>query len=238
MARIMEVENLEVVYGVIKALQGISFYIDEGEIVTIIGANGAGKSSTLRAVSGMVRPSSGKVMFKDKDITNSPSHLIARQGLSHVPEGRGMLTKLTVEENLILATYNRKDNAKVKEDMADVYRQFPRLSERKKQASGNLSGGEQQMLAIGRALMTGADTLLLDEPSMGLAPLIVKEIFAVIKRINQAGKTILLVEQNAITALHTAHRAYILENGAVLKSGKASELIDDPQVKAAYLGGH
>ncbi|HBW37752.1 ABC transporter ATP-binding protein [Desulfosporosinus sp. BICA1-9] len=238
MARIMEVENLEVVYGVIKALQGISFYIDEGEIVTIIGANGAGKSSTLRAVSGMVRPSSGKVMFKNKDITNSPSHLIARQGLSHVPEGRGMLTKLTVEENLILATYNRKDNAKVKEDMADVYRQFPRLSERKKQASGNLSGGEQQMLAIGRALMTGADTLLLDEPSMGLAPLIVKEIFAVIKRINQAGKTILLVEQNAITALHTAHRAYILENGAVLKSGKASELIDDPQVKAAYLGGH
>lgn len=238
MARIMEVENLEVVYGVIKALQGISFYIDEGEIVTIIGANGAGKSSTLRAVSGMVRPSSGKVMFKDKDITTSPSHLIARQGLSHVPEGRGMLTKLTVEENLVLATYNRKDNAKVKEDMADVYRQFPRLSERKKQASGNLSGGEQQMLAIGRALMTGADTLLLDEPSMGLAPLIVKEIFAVIKRINQAGKTILLVEQNAMTALHTAHRAYILENGAVLKSGNASELIDDPQVKAAYLGGH
>ncbi|GAB6154820.1 ABC transporter ATP-binding protein [Desulfosporosinus burensis] len=238
MARIMEVENLEVVYGVIKALQGISFYIDEGEIVTIIGANGAGKSSTLRAVSGMVRPSSGKVMFKNKDITNSPSHLIARQGLSHVPEGRGMLTKLTVEENLILATYNRKDQAKVKEDMEDVYRQFPRLSERKKQASGNLSGGEQQMLAIGRALMTGADTLLLDEPSMGLAPLFVKEIFAVIKRINQAGKTILLVEQNAMTALHTAHRAYILENGAVLKSGKASELIDDPQVKAAYLGGH
>jgi branched-chain amino acid transport system ATP-binding protein len=238
MAKIMEVENLEVVYGVIKALQGISFYIDEGEIVTIIGANGAGKSSTLRAVSGMVRPSSGKVMFKNKDITNSPSHLIARQGLSHVPEGRGMLTKLTVEENLILATYNRKDHPKVKEDMEDVYKQFPRLSERKKQAAGNLSGGEQQMLAIGRALMTGADTLLLDEPSMGLAPLFVKEIFDVIKRINHAGKTILLVEQNAMTALHTAHRAYILENGAVLKSGIASNLISDPEVKAAYLGGH
>ena len=238
MTKIMEVENLEVVYGVIKALQGISFYIDEGEIVTIIGANGAGKSSTLRAVSGMVRPSSGKVRFKNNDITNSPSHLIARQGLSHVPEGRGMLTKLTVEENLILATYNRKDHAKVKEDMEDVYKQFPRLSERKKQASGNLSGGEQQMLAIGRALMTGADTLLLDEPSMGLAPLIVKEIFAVIKRINQAGKTILLVEQNAMTALNTAHRAYILENGAFLKSGKACDLISDPDVKAAYLGGH
>lgn len=238
MAKIMEVENLEVVYGVIKALQGISFYIDEGEIVTIIGANGAGKSSTLRAISGMVRPSSGKVRFKNKDITNSPSHLIARQGLSHVPEGRGMLTKLTVEENLILATYNRKDHAKVKEDMEEVYKQFPRLSERKKQASGNLSGGEQQMLAIGRALMTGADTLLLDEPSMGLAPLIVKEIFEVIKRMNQAGKTILLVEQNAMTALHTAHRAYILENGAVLKSGLAANLISDPEVKAAYLGGH
>lgn len=238
MAKIMEVENLEVVYGVIKALQGISFYINEGEIVTIIGANGAGKSSALRAVSGMVRPSSGTILFKNKDITNSPSHLIARQGLSHVPEGRGMLKKLTVEENLILATYNRKDHAKVKEDMEDVYKQFPRLSERKKQAAGNLSGGEQQMLAIGRALMTGADTLLLDEPSMGLAPLFVKEIFAVIKRINQAGKTVLLVEQNAMTALHTAHRAYILENGAVLKSGKASDLINDPEVKTAYLGGH
>ncbi|KJR48185.1 Branched-chain amino acid transport ATP-binding protein LivF [Desulfosporosinus sp. I2] len=238
MTKIMEVEDLEVVYGVIKALQGISFYIDEGEIVTIIGANGAGKSSTLRAISGMVRPSSGKVRFKNKDITNSPSHLIARQGLSHVPEGRGMLTKLTVEENLILATYNRKDHAKVKEDMEEVYKQFPRLSERKKQASGNLSGGEQQMLAIGRALMTGADTLLLDEPSMGLAPLIVKEIFEVIKRLNQAGKTILLVEQNAMTALNTAHRAYILENGAVLKSGLAADLISDPEVKAAYLGGH
>lgn len=238
MAKIMEVENLEVVYGVIKALQGISFYIDEGEIVTIIGANGAGKSSTLRAVSGMVRPTSGMIRFKNKDITNSPSHLIARQGLSHVPEGRGMLTKLTVEENLILATYNRKDHVKVKEDMKDVYKQFPRLSERKKQAAGNLSGGEQQMLAIGRALMTGADTLLLDEPSMGLAPLFVKEIFAVIKRINQAGKTVLLVEQNAMTALNTAHRAYILENGALLKSGKASDLISDPEVKAAYLGGN
>lgn len=238
MSKIMEVENLEVVYGVIKALQGISFYIEEGEIVTIIGANGAGKSSTLRAISGMIHPSSGKIRFKNKDVTHSPSHIIARQGLSHVPEGRGMLTKLTVEENLVLATYNRKDHSQVKKDMEDVYQQFPRLAERKKQAAGSLSGGEQQMLAIARALMTGADTLLLDEPSMGLAPLIVKEIFAVIKRINHTGKTILLVEQNAMTALSTAHRAYILENGAVLKSGKAGELISDPEVKAAYLGGH
>lgn len=238
MTRIMEVENLEVVYGVIKALQGVSFHVDEGEIVTIIGANGAGKSSALRAVSGMVRPSSGKVRFKNKEVTNSPSHLIARQGLSHVPEGRGVFTKLTVEENLLVATYNRKDHQKIKDDLQEVYQQFPRLSERRKQAAGSLSGGEQQMLAIGRALMTGADTLLLDEPSMGLAPLIVQEIFTVIKRINQLGKTILLVEQNAMTALRTAHRAYILETGQVLKSGKALDLISDPEVKAAYLGGH
>ncbi|MDI6879628.1 MAG: ABC transporter ATP-binding protein [Desulfitobacteriaceae bacterium] len=218
---------------------GVFYFQDrEGEIVTLIGANGAGKSSTLRAISGMVHPSSGKVKFKNKDITDSPSHIIARQGLSHVPEGRGMFTKLTVEENLILAAYNRKDHPKVREDMEDVYKQFSRLSERKKQAAGSLSGGEQQMLAIGRAIMSGADTLLLDEPSMGLAPLIVKEIFAVIKRINEAGKTILLVEQNAMTALRTAHRAYILENGLVLKSGKAADLISDPEVRAAYLGGH
>ena len=235
---LIEVENLEVTYGVIKALQGISFHVDQGEIVTIIGANGAGKSSTLRAVSGMVKSGSGRVRFKNREITNAAAHLIARQGLSHVPEGRGVLTKLTVEENLLVATANRKDHQKIKGDLQEVYRQFPRLSERHKQAAGSLSGGEQQMLAIGRALMSGADTLLLDEPSMGLAPLIVQEIFAVIKKINLTGKTILLVEQNAMTALRTAHRAYILETGRVLKSGKAADLIHDPEVKAAYLGGH
>lgn len=235
---LMEVENLEVTYGVIKALQGVSFYIDEGEIVTIIGANGAGKSSTLRAVSGMVKSTGGLVRFKNRDVTNNPSHMIARHGLSHVPEGRGVFTRLTVVENLQVATANRKDNNKIKEDLLEVYRLFPRLSERKKQAAGSLSGGEQQMLAIGRALMSGANTLLLDEPSMGLAPVLVKEIFAVIKKINQTGKTILLVEQNAMSALRTAHRAYILETGRVLKSGKASDLINDPEVKVAYLGGH
>ncbi|GAB6174085.1 ABC transporter ATP-binding protein [Paradesulfitobacterium aromaticivorans] len=238
MTKVLEVENLEVTYGVIRALQGISFYVEQGEIVTIIGANGAGKSSTLRAISGVVRPSAGKIRLNNNDITNSPSHLIARRGLSLVPEGRGVFTKLTVEENLIVATYNRKDNEKIKEDLNEVFQQFPRLAERKKQAAGSLSGGEQQMLAIGRALMTGADTLLLDEPSMGLAPLIVQEIFAVIKKINQLGKTILLVEQNAMTALRTANRAYIMETGRVTKIGKASELVNDPEVKAAYLGGH
>ncbi|MHB1405826.1 MAG: ABC transporter ATP-binding protein [Desulfitobacteriaceae bacterium] len=238
MTKVLEVENLEVTYGVIRALQGISFYVEQGEIVTIIGANGAGKSSTLGAISGVVRTSAGKIMLNNNDITNSPSHMIARRGLSLVPEGRGVFTKLTVEENLIVATYNRKDNNKIKEDLNEVFQQFPRLAERKKQAAGSLSGGEQQMLAIGRALMTGADTLLLDEPSMGLAPLIVQEIFAVIKKINQLGKTILLVEQNAMTALRTANRAYIMETGRVIKIGKASELVNDPEVKAAYLGGH
>lgn len=238
MARVLEVENLEVMYGVIRALQGITFYVDEGEIITIIGANGAGKSSTLRAISGIVRPSRGKIIFNQKEITRSPSHSIAKEGLSHVPEGRGIFTRLTVEENLLVATYNRKDLRKIKEDLQDVYKIFPRLSERKKQAAGSLSGGEQQMLAIGRALMSGAGTLLLDEPSMGLAPLIVQEIFAVIKRINEMGKTILLVEQNAMTALRTAHRAYIMETGRVIKSGLAGDLISDPDVKEAYLGGH
>lgn len=238
MARVLEVENLEVTYGVIRALQGISFYVEKGEIVTIIGANGAGKSSTLRAISGVVRPSGGKISFNNNVITNASSHQIARRGLSLVPEGRGVFTKLTVEENLMVATYNRKDHDKIKEDIREVYEQFPRLLERKKQAAGSLSGGEQQMLAIGRALMTGAETLLLDEPSMGLAPLIVQEIFAVIKKINQRGKTILLVEQNAMTALRTAHRAYIMETGRIVKTGIAGELVTDPEVKAAYLGGH
>lgn len=238
MARVLEVENLEVTYGVIRALQGMSFYVEQGEIVTIIGANGAGKSSTLRAISGVVRPSGGKISFNNNVITNASSHQIARRGLSLVPEGRGVFTKLTVEENLMVATYNRKDHEKMKEDLQEVYEQFPRLLERKKQAAGSLSGGEQQMLAIGRALMTGAETLLLDEPSMGLAPLIVQEIFAVIKKINQQGKTILLVEQNAMTALRTAHRAYIMETGRIVKTGIAGELVNDPEVKAAYLGGH
>ena len=238
MSKVLEIVNLEVSYGGIKALHGISFIVNTGEIVTLIGANGAGKSSTLRAISGMIGIKSGRIFFKNKEITNLPSHIIARLGLSHVPEGRGVFAKLTVEENLIVATTNRKDEQQIKYDLQKVYSLFPRLLERKRQLAGNLSGGEQQMLAIGRALMSGSDVLLLDEPSMGLAPLIVQEIFGIIKEINKLGKTILLVEQNAISALRIAQRAYILETGRIVKEGKASELINDNEVKKAYLGGH
>jgi len=238
LSKVLEIVNLEVSYGGIKALHGISFIVNTGEIVTLIGANGAGKSSTLRAISGMIGIKSGRIFFKNKEITNLPSHIIARLGLSHVPEGRGVFAKLTVEENLIVATTNRKDEQQIKYDLQKVYSLFPRLLERKRQLAGNLSGGEQQMLAIGRALMSGSDVLLLDEPSMGLAPLIVQEIFGIIKEINKLGKTILLVEQNAISALRIAQRAYILETGRIVKEGKASELINDNEVKKAYLGGH
>lgn len=237
MTKLMEIESLEVAYGGIKALQGVSFYVEEGEIVTLIGANGAGKSSTLRATSGMVPSCSGRVLFKNQEITNLPSHLIARRGMAHVPEGRGIFAKMTVEENLLVATYVRNDADGIKRDLERVFVMFPRLSERRKQGAGSLSGGEQQMLAIGRAIMTGADTLLLDEPSMGLAPLIVQEIFATLREINKSGKTILLVEQNAMMALRIANRAYILETGRIIMSGEASQLITDPEVKKAYLGG-
>lgn len=237
MTKLMEIENVEVAYGGIKALHGISFHVEEGEIVTLIGANGAGKSSTLRAISGMVQSLSGRIIFKNQEITNLPSHLIARRGMAHVPEGRGIFAKLTVEENLRVATYVRKDVAGMKNDLERVFSMFPRLAERKKQGAGSLSGGEQQMLAIGRAIMTGADALLLDEPSMGLAPLIVQEIFAILREINKSGKTILLVEQNAMMALRIANRAYILETGQIIMSGIASQLLNNPEVKKAYLGG-
>jgi branched-chain amino acid transport system ATP-binding protein len=238
MVKMLEVENLEVAYGGIKALQGISFHVEEGEVVTLIGANGAGKSSTLRAISGMVKAAAGRTIYKNADITNLPSHQIARLGIAHVPEGRGIFAKLSVEENLTVATYVRKDDEGIKNDLKQVYEMFPRLEERKKQAGGSLSGGEQQMLAIGRALMTGSNTLLLDEPSMGLAPLIVKDIYKNLKEINKLGKTILLVEQNAMMALRLANRAYILETGRIILSGKADQLINDPDVKRAYMGGH
>lgn len=238
MEPILEVENLEVSYGGIKALQGISFHVNQGEIVTLIGANGAGKSSALRAISGMVKVNNGKIVFKGSNIANQPSHVVSRAGLSHVPEGRGIFARLTVEENLVAGSYIRQDADGVKRDMAMVGDLFPRLNERRKQMAGSLSGGEQQMLAIGRALMSGADTLLLDEPSMGLAPLLVQEIFNIIRTINAAGKTILLVEQNANQALRTARRAYIMETGKIAMSGESSQMISDPQVKRAYLGGH
>lgn len=238
MELVLEVENLEVSYGGIKALQGISFHVAKGEIVTLIGANGAGKSSTLRAVSGMIRASGGRINFKGNDVTGLASHSIAGLGLSHVPEGRGVFTRLTVEENLGVGSFIRDDKEGIKKDMETVYELFPRLQERKKQLGGSLSGGEQQMLAIGRAIMSGADTLLLDEPSMGLAPLIVQDIFSIIKHINAAGKTVLLVEQNANQALKASHRAYIMETGRIVMSGNADKMIHDPEVKKAYLGGH
>ena len=225
-------------YGGIKALQGISFHVEEGEVVTLIGANGAGKSSTLRAITGMVPAAAGRIAYNSGDITNLPSHQIARLGIAHVPEGRGIFAKLSVEENLMVATYIRKDDEGIKNDLKQVYEMFPRLEERKKQAGGSLSGGEQQMLAIGRALMTGSGVLLLDEPSMGLAPLIVKEIYKNLREINKLGKTILLVEQNAMMALRLAKRAYILETGRIILSGQADQLINDPDVKKAYMGGH
>jgi branched-chain amino acid transport system ATP-binding protein len=238
MQPILEIENLEVTYGGIKALQGVSFHVNQGEIVTLIGANGAGKSSTLRAISGMIPASAGRIKFKNREITAQPSHVVTRAGLSHVPEGRGIFTRLTVAENLIAGSFVRQDPDGQKRDMDMVLQLFPRLAERRKQIAGSLSGGEQQMLAIGRALMSGADTLLLDEPSMGLAPLLVQEIFHIIRKINDAGKTVLLVEQNANQALRIASRAYILETGRITMSGETEKMISDPQVKRAYLGGH
>jgi branched-chain amino acid transport system ATP-binding protein len=238
METILSVKDLEVVYGGIKALQGVSFEVKKGEIVTLIGANGAGKSSTLRAVSGVVRAHAGLITFKGKEITSAPSHQIAKAGLSHVPEGRGIFAKLSVEENLTVGSYPRNDRQGITKDMSNVYELFPRLGERKKQLGGSLSGGEQQMLAIGRAMMSGADMLLLDEPSMGLAPLIVQEIFKIVRYINSAGKTVLLVEQNANQALRVANRAYILETGRIIMSGNAAEMIDNTEIKKAYLGGH
>ncbi|MDR3561582.1 MAG: ABC transporter ATP-binding protein [Negativicutes bacterium] len=238
METILAVKDLEVVYGGIKALQGISFEVRQGEIVTLIGANGAGKSSTLRAISGVVPAKAGSITFKGSEIANAQSHVIAKAGLSHVPEGRGIFAKLSVEENLIVGSFPRNDKPEIAKDMSNVYELFPRLGERKKQLGGSLSGGEQQMLAIGRAMMSGADMLLLDEPSMGLAPLIVQEIFKIIRYINSVGKTVLLVEQNANQALKVAARAYILETGRIVMSGDAKDMIDNPEIKKAYLGGH
>ncbi|MGB4141119.1 MAG: ABC transporter ATP-binding protein, partial [Limnochordia bacterium] len=224
---LLKVQDLDVYYGGIHALKQVSFTINAGEIVTLIGANGAGKSTTLRAVSGLVPTSSGSVEFKGVDITNMPAHKIAGLKLTHVPEGRRVFANLSVEVNLQLGAYLRKDKAQVQEDLERVYTLFPRLAERRRQLAGSLSGGEQQMLAMGRGLMANPELMLLDEPSMGLAPLLVREIFRVIEEINRSGTTILLVEQNAKMALNVANRAYVLENGAVKLSGTAAELLQD-----------
>ncbi len=235
-APLLSVEDLWIAYDRIHAVRGASFHIAPGEVVTLIGANGAGKSTILRAISGMVPVARGFVAFEGKNILELPAHLRAQRGIAHVPEGRGIFGNLSVTENLRLAAYARRDQ-EVAADLDEVFRLFPRLKERRRQWGNTLSGGEQQMLAVGRALMSRAKLLLLDEPSMGLAPLLVREIFRVIKRLNQQGATILLVEQNAHLALEVAHRAYILETGEIALSGPSSELQHHPQVLAAYLGG-
>ncbi len=232
----LAVHDLKVSYGNIAAVKGISFDVHEGEIVTLIGANGAGKSSTLRAISG-VTSYTGQITYRGRDLHRVPADQIVAAGLAQVPEGRGIFGNLTVLENLKLATWQRRDKAEIRKDYERVFAIFPRLNERKNQLGGTLSGGEQQMLAVGRALMSRGRTLLLDEPSMGLAPVLVREIFRVVTEINQAGATILLVEQNANMALRTAHRGYVLETGTIALSGTGQELLGNPRVKEAYLGG-
>lgn len=233
---LLSIQDLHVAYGNILALQGISLEVREGEIVTLIGANGAGKSTLLRAISGIVPVRSGRITFAGSDLNTVPAHRIVEMGVAHVPEGRGIFANLTVLENLKLSTWSRKDHGNLRQDYQRVFEIFPRLAERQNQLAGTLSGGEQQMLAVGRALMTRGRLVLLDEPSMGLAPVLVREIFQTIREINAAGTTILLVEQNARQALKLANRGYVLETGRLTVAGNAKELMNDPAVKDAYLG--
>jgi branched-chain amino acid transport system ATP-binding protein len=233
---VLQVDNLNVYYGAIHALQGISFNVDEGEIVTLIGANGAGKSTTLRTLSGLLRSRTGFVKFKGQDLSTLPAEKIVELGMSHVPEGRKIFAPLSVKENLMMGAYTRNDQAEIQQTLARVYQSFPRLKERSGQYGGTLSGGEQQMLATARGLMSKPTLLLLDEPSMGLSPILVEEIFRIIVEINKQGTSILLVEQNAQMALSIAHRAYVLETGRIVLSGAAKDIADNPQVKSAYLG--
>jgi branched-chain amino acid transport system ATP-binding protein len=234
---LLEVTDLSVYYGAINALQGISFHVEEGEIVTLIGANGAGKSTTLNTISGLVRARAGSIKFKGQDITTTPPHEIVSMGVVQVPEGRKIFAPLTTQENLEMGAFTRKDPAAIRQSLERVFKSFPRLKERLSQYGGTLSGGEQQMLAMGRGLMADPDLLLLDEPSMGLAPLLVEEIFAIIQEINAQGTSILLVEQNAQMALSIANRAYVLETGRIVLEGSTKEVADNPEVKVAYLGG-
>lgn len=232
----LELKNIDLYYEGIHALKSLSLEVKKGEIVTLIGANGAGKTSTLRAISGLQPYKNGTIVYNGKDIKKVSVNKIVSLGLSHVPEGRKIFSNLTVYDNLLLGAYLRKDTKEIKKDLEDIFLKFPRLKERKKQLAGTLSGGEQQMLAIGRALMNRPDMLILDEPSMGLAPIIVKEIFNIIGEINKGGTTILLVEQNANMALSIANRAYVLENGSITLSGDAKEISNNEAVKNAYLG--
>jgi branched-chain amino acid transport system ATP-binding protein len=235
---LLTIDNLHVNYGAICALRGVSLEIAEHEIVTLIGSNGAGKTTLLRTISGLIRPSAGSIrLLPNIDLHHAPPHQIVSYGICQVPEGRQIFPHMSVRENLSLGAYQQKDRAQIRSDTDRIFTLFPILAERRQQKAGTLSGGEQQMLAIGRALMARPKILLLDEPSLGLAPLIVRKIFEIIREINQAGVTIFLVEQNANMALTVAHRAYVMQTGEIIQSGKASDLLNDPQVKAAYLGG-
>ena len=232
----LEVKNLEVYYGVIQALKGVSFEVNEGEVIALIGANGAGKTTILHTITGLIESKAGSVHFEGKDITKMPGHKIVTLGMAHVPEGRRVFADLSVYENLKLGAYTRTDKAEIAESLEMVYKRFPRLKERKNQLAGTLSGGEQQMLAMGRALMSKPKIILMDEPSMGLSPLFVNEIFDIIREVSEAGTTVLLVEQNAKKALSIADRAYVLETGNIVLEGDANELMNDESVKKAYLG--
>ena len=232
----LEVKDIEVFYGVIQAIKGISFEVNEGEVIALIGANGAGKTTTLHTITGLLQPKKGSIMFEGKDITKVPAHKIVSLGMAHVPEGRRVFGELTVYENLKMGAYTRKDKAEIQETLEMVYKRFPRLEERKNQLAGTLSGGEQQMLAMGRALMSHPKIIVMDEPSMGLSPIFVNEIFKIIQDVSKSGTTVHLVEQNAKQALSIADRAYVLEIGKIVLEGDAKELMNNDSIKKAYLG--
>ena len=232
----LEVNDLHVYYGVIQALKGVSFQVNQGEVIALIGANGAGKTTTLHTLTGLLQAKQGSIVFEGTDITKVPAHKIVQMGIAHVPEGRRVFSDLSVYENLKMGAYTRKDKNEIAESLENVYKRFPRLEERKKQRAGTLSGGEQQMLAMGRALMSKPKMIVMDEPSMGLSPIFVNEIFDIIEKVSAGGTTVLLVEQNAKKALSIADRAYVLETGKIALSGDADELMNDDSIKKAYLG--
>ncbi|WP_029232329.1 ABC transporter ATP-binding protein [Butyrivibrio sp. VCB2006] len=236
MEPLLEVKDLSVYYGVIQAIKGISFHVDKGEVVALIGANGAGKTTTLHTLSGLINANKGDILYKGQNLTKIPNHKIVSLGMAQVPEGRRVFAEMTVLQNLKMGAFTRSDKAEMDETLKMIYKRFPRLEERKNQLAGTLSGGEQQMLAMGRALMSHPDIILMDEPSMGLSPIFVNEIFQIIQDVNKDGVTVLLVEQNAKKALSIANRAYVLETGSIVKEGPASELLNDESIKKAYLG--
>ncbi len=232
----LEVKDIEVYYGMIQAIKGVSFHVEEGEVIALIGANGAGKTTILHTVSGLLAPKKGSILFEGKELTKTPGHKIVSMGMAHVPEGRRVFAQLTVLQNLKMGAYTRKDKKEINETLEMVFEHFPRLKERQGQLAGTLSGGEQQMLAMGRALMSHPKIILMDEPSMGLSPIFVNEIFNIIQEVSKMGTTVLLVEQNAKKALSIADRAYVLETGKIVLEGKASDLLNDDSIKKAYLG--